>query len=228
MRLVFDEMNQAPLDDDVEHASDRELLFAIWSQREIGDLASDAAWAELYRRYPQEPRFLLLSAFEELSQPPIPGVYTADYAVAKARRIADAGGAAIHPLVADLLELAAPRLETTSAADAAALAALQRRVTPASYDAGGAGARLSALAGAVLREYHDRSERGAPLFPPGTAPPSGVPGPERPYRPDTTYVVGDRVRHPTLGAGVVERVLEGKVEVRFADAMRTLVHARRG
>jgi hypothetical protein len=39
--------------------------------------------------------------------------------------------------------------------------------------------------------------------------------------------VADRIEHPTLGAGVVERVLGvGKIQVFFAGGSRVLVHGR--
>jgi hypothetical protein len=49
-------------------SSDREILYAIWTRNEIGDLPADEAWAILYERYPTESRFLLLNAYEELTQ----------------------------------------------------------------------------------------------------------------------------------------------------------------
>jgi hypothetical protein len=48
------------------------------------------------------------------------------------------------------------------------------------------------------------------------------------YSPQTQYVVGDGLRHPTLGAGVVSQVQPTKITVQFADGERTLVHARGG
>jgi hypothetical protein len=49
----------------------------------------------------------------------------------------------------------------------------------------------------------------------------------KPYSPKTRFVVGEAITHVTFGSGVVIRVLDTKVDVRFADTTRTLVHARK-
>jgi hypothetical protein len=230
---MFEDMEGAPLDEtsDPRDASDRELLHGIWARREIGDLPADQAWAELHRRYPQEPRFLLLNAFEELSQPSIPGVYTFDYFVAKASRLAEE--AAMRPWVADLVALFEAHPDPgRTAAEASALAETRRRVTPPGYSKRGASSRLSRLADTVLRQYHDRSLGNQPLFPGGGAvatPPASAaapPSPERQYRRDAAYAIGERVHHPSFGVGVVESVVEGKVSIRFAAGMKTLACGR--
>lgn len=49
-----------------------------------------------------------------------------------------------------------------------------------------------------------------------------------PYSPKTTYVAGDAVAHPKFGTGTVVRLgTDGKIDVRFADGIKTLVHARK-
>jgi hypothetical protein len=200
--------------------SDRKLLGEILRRNEIGDLPADEMWAELWERHPDEPRFLLLNAFEELSAGQPPDVYTAEYLLAKATRIAEAGGAAIQPFVADLITLAEPRFEEARLRDREALARLLTRVTPLGYEPSGADRRLRKLTRAVLAEWEKRAES-APETPEIEA------RPEQPYAIATTYAAGDRIRHPKFGLGVVEDVLEGKVAVRFDDGVRALVHARK-
>jgi hypothetical protein len=53
--------------------------------------------------------------------------------------------------------------------------------------------------------------------------------PERPvraYGPHESYHPGDRIDHPTLGLGVVQKCFPGKVEVRFGEATSRLVAGR--
>lgn len=48
------------------------------------------------------------------------------------------------------------------------------------------------------------------------------------YSPKTTYVAGDAIAHPKFGTGTVVRLgTDGKIDVRFADGIKTLVHARK-
>jgi hypothetical protein len=52
--------------------------------------------------------------------------------------------------------------------------------------------------------------------------------PVRPYQQDELFGVADAIEHDTLGRGVVQRVLgPTKIEVRFGDVNRLLVHGRR-
>jgi hypothetical protein len=50
--------------------------------------------------------------------------------------------------------------------------------------------------------------------------------PVRSYGPHESYHPGDRIEHPTLGLGVVQKSLPGKVEVLFGDSTSRLVAGR--
>lgn len=50
--------------------------------------------------------------------------------------------------------------------------------------------------------------------------------PVRSYGPHESYLPGDRLQHPTLGLGVVQRALPGKVEVQFDGNTSRLVAGR--
>jgi hypothetical protein len=51
--------------------------------------------------------------------------------------------------------------------------------------------------------------------------------PVRDYRASEHYVAGDRIQHPTLGAGVVQGTAgPGKIAVHFDDRRSVLVHDR--
>ena len=75
--------------------SDLQVLHGIWTRGEIGDLAADEGWAILYDRYPSEPRFLLLSTYEELAQP-VAGVWTPVYFLNKVLRVRQKASAALE------------------------------------------------------------------------------------------------------------------------------------
>lgn len=55
------------------------------------------------------------------------------------------------------------------------------------------------------------------------APDSLPPG--RPYSPQATYATGETVEHPKFGRGAVIEARGGKIDVRFGDGLRTLLHA---
>lgn len=60
----------------------------------------------------------------------------------------------------------------------------------------------------------------------GAPPPAFVPAKAaRPYSPREVYGEGDPVDHPTFGAGMVIGARAGKIEVRFGDATKLLIHA---
>jgi hypothetical protein len=48
----------------------------------------------------------------------------------------------------------------------------------------------------------------------------------RSYGPHESYHPGDRIEHPTLGLGIVQKCFPGKVEVRFGEATSRLVAGR--
>ncbi|HZI20470.1 MAG TPA: hypothetical protein VEY09_17945 [Pyrinomonadaceae bacterium] len=50
-------------------------------------------------------------------------------------------------------------------------------------------------------------------------------GPTRPYSPRETYAEGEWVEHSKFGAGRVTSTREGKIEVKFNDGVRLLIHA---
>lgn len=47
---------------------DRTIAWAIWSRSEDANVTIDEAWGILHERYPDDPRFLLLNAYTELSE----------------------------------------------------------------------------------------------------------------------------------------------------------------
>jgi hypothetical protein len=49
--------------------------------------------------------------------------------------------------------------------------------------------------------------------------------PGRPYNPRATFAVGETLEHPKFGRGAVVEARAGKIDVKFSDGLRTLLHA---
>ncbi|MDQ3907585.1 MAG: hypothetical protein M3268_04495 [Acidobacteriota bacterium] len=58
-----------------------------------------------------------------------------------------------------------------------------------------------------------------------TAPPISAAKPARPYSTRETYAEGELIEHPRYGRGEIVASRGGKIDVRFGDGLRTLVHA---
>ncbi len=212
--------------EDFDSASDRELLAAIWTRNEVGDLAAATLWGELHRRYPSEPRFLLLTLFESLSEPPVPGSSAGQHFVQQAERLADRAPE-LTAFIADLLTLGAPLFASElEPSESRALAVLHARVVPQGYDESSASSRLRDLEAKVIAEFDDLTASGHPLLPrAGDAAATVVSVSERDYDPNSRFAVGDRIRHAKFGQGVVVAVLDQKVEVRFMSGTKRLACA---
>lgn len=49
--------------------------------------------------------------------------------------------------------------------------------------------------------------------------------PARPYKPSEAYAAGEQITHARYGLGEIVNLRDGKIDVRFDDGMRTLIHA---
>lgn len=224
--MFEDVKGKRPRSSDLGSASDRRLLAAIVKRKDIGDLTSVHLWGELYRRYPQEPRFLLLTLFESLSEPPIPGTSPSAHFIRQAEKIATAAPE-LHGLIADLLTVGEPALRHDMAlAETRDFRELRRRVAPPGYGPDDASSRLERLAREVVAEYHDRSAGDRPFFAPEPRPAVSAPSVEKEYAPDVAFAVGDRMRHPKFGVGTVTAVADGKLHVQFPQGPKTLAGVR--
>lgn len=58
-----------------------------------------------------------------------------------------------------------------------------------------------------------------------TTPPGSAVKPARPYSAGQTYAEGEHIEHPRYGRGEIVTMRGGKIDVRFGDGVRTLVHA---
>ena len=214
-----------------ERASDRTVLYAIWTRGEIGDLDVAELWALLVRRYPLEPRFPLMQTFAEAQRAGF-GPDDAEYLLRTLETLASAtlpAGA-----LRDLLSVErAWHGALFAKALGARFEALASRFDGARADAEEASQRLARVERTLLEELHDRTLGNRPLAP-KVAAASGANDyrtliarsegkDEIAYAVSAHLVVGDRVRHPAFGVGVVIARRGNKAEIAFADARRTLV-----
>src|SRR5262245_40956213 len=89
---------------------DRAIAWAIWSRGEVGNVTPEEAWAILHERYPDDPRFLLLNAYAELSEsrkqvdvPKSEATLTPGYFLKKVERVLGGSPDALHPQIRDLV-----------------------------------------------------------------------------------------------------------------------------
>jgi hypothetical protein len=227
---VFDDIEPDDHEFGRDH-SDREVLARIWGRMEVGDLAVDEGWAILFERYPDEPRFLLLNMYTELSAAQVVGAWSPGYFLQKFEALIERAGGKYEQLLGDLLAVATKRLGRLSAPDAARLQRLHGRVTGGVSEPVAARERLDRLVEQVLAALEERTEGNRPI---GAAGQRKVPtdwksavaaasGPRRPYSATTPLVVGDVVEHVKFGVGVVTATEPRRAVVLFADATRKLV-----
>ncbi len=209
-----------------EHASDRAIVHAIWMRVEAGGLDADEGWAILLERYPTEPRFLLLAVYEGIRRP-----LARDGAPMLQGKLERVAGVALPAAaIRDLLSLVRARIP---AASGARFDLLALRFGDARADEAEAADRLTKLERLVLEELHDRTLGNRPLATKlaaasrsndyETLVARSEEKREIAYSPREHLVVGDRVRHPKFGVGVVIGKRGNKAEIAFPDARRTLV-----
>lgn len=219
-------------------SNDRALVYAVWTRNAGGGMPIDQAWATLYERYPEEARFLLLNAYEELVATRGPDAWTPSIFLAKVRKVLDTAGGRLNPEVRDLLAVADDDLHPLSEEDASRLERIRARVSSRSGDPTAARKRLQRLSSDVVRELHDRTTGGKAIGRTSGSVPAAAVGAEwktalaaamQARGTKTTYsatakvTAGDVVEHPKFGAGVVLGVEPGRAHVLFESGPRKLV-----
>jgi hypothetical protein len=172
---------------------DRAIAWAIWSRTEESSLTPDEAWGILHERYPDEPRFLLLNAYTELSETKRHservikaagvagtklkgqggttaevGGWTPGYFLKKVERVVAGPAEPLHPHVRDLVTFAATVLTLAKGEELITLAQIRTKIAaeeaePKRDDRDRAGLRLRRFEREVLRELSDRTEGNKPL-----------------------------------------------------------------
>jgi hypothetical protein len=240
---MFEDVEESGVDVTPE-SPDRAIAWAIWS-REAAALTHEEAWAILHERYPDEPRFLLLSAYAELSESSKRGdqadsaAFTPAYLLTKIDRILAQSTEALHPRVRELVTFGGAILGAAKADDSERLAAVRAKigaepVEPKRDERDRAGIRLRRFEREVLKEIDERTKDDRPLGTRATvAPPSPVnvwaqavadaTKPKKPYTPDVSLQRGDLVEHVKFGVGVVTALEPGKAHILFESGPRKLI-----
>jgi hypothetical protein len=215
-------------------AGDRALVYAIWTRNAGGTMPVDQAWAILHERYPEEARFLLLHAYEELVSTRTESWSPSGF-LAKLRRVLDGAGGRLNPEVRDLLAVADDDLHPLSEEDSARLDRIRARVSSRAGDPGAARKRLQRLASDVVRELHDRTTGGKAIGRTSGSIPAAAVGNEwktalaaakgarTTYSATAKVATGDVVEHPKFGPGVVVGVEPGRANILFESGARKLV-----
>jgi len=225
---------------------DRAIAWAIWSRAETGHLTPEEGWAILHERYPDDPRFLLLNSYAELSESrkqadgpkAEAGVWTPAYFLTKVERVLGGATEALHPQIRDLVVFGGAVLAGATGDAARSLADLRAKIgaegegDPKRDERDRAGLRLRRFEREVVKELHDRTEDGKPL---GVRAPAPAPAndwatatsdaskPRRKYAATERFERGDLVEHPKFGVGVVTGTEPGKAVILFESGVRKLV-----
>ncbi|MDB4942213.1 MAG: hypothetical protein JWP97_1747 [Labilithrix sp.] len=215
-------------------SSDRLLVYAIWTRNEAVGLGPEQSWAVLAERYPEDARFLLFRAYEELASGKS-SAWTPTTFLAEVRKVLDGSGGRLNPEVRDLVALAEDELHPLGEEDAARLDRIRARVGLRSGDPDAARKRLQRFASDVVRELHDRTSGGKPIGRtiasiPASAAPSewktqlaAAKGARTTYAATAKVAAGDVVEHPKFGAGVVIGVEPGRANILFESGARKLL-----
>jgi hypothetical protein len=217
-------------------SSDRSLVYAVWTRNAGGGMPIDQAWGLLHERYPDEARFLLLNAYEELVATRGPKAWSPTDFLGKVRRVLDTAGGRLNPEVRDLLAVADDDLHPLSEADGAHLERIRARVSSRTAgDPTAARKRLQRLASDVVRELHDRTNGDKAIGKTTGATPAAAAGGEwktalasakgarTTYSATAKVASGDVVEHPKFGPGVVVGVEPGRAHILFESGSRKLV-----
>jgi hypothetical protein len=202
---MFDELEEESVDVTPD-SPDRAIAWAIWSRSEDANLTPEEAWAILHERYPDEPRFLLLNSYTELSETRkqsegrlkaarvvVPGVakttgptaevgvWTPAYFLKKVERVLAHATDALYPQVRDLLVFGGAVLAGATVEDAKMLAEVRAKIgaepeEPKRDDRDRAGLRLRRFEREVLKELDERTQDGKPLGVRAPVPPAAAPG----------------------------------------------------
>lgn len=193
---MFEDLEEESVDVTPE-SPDRAIAWAIWSRGEEANLTPEEAWAILHERYPDDPRFLLLNAYAELSETrkqserhmkaarasegaakaataAAVATWSPSYFLKKLQCVlaADADALSVH--VRDLVVFGGVVLASGDDDEAKMLAELRAKVgaddeEPKRDDRDRAGLRLRRFEREVLKELDERTQDNKPL---GTRAPS--------------------------------------------------------
>ncbi len=232
---------------------DRAIVWAIYARGDAGSVTPEEGWAVLHERYPDDPRFLLLNTYAELSEArkleggsakAAPGVWTPAYFVKKIDSILAAPSSEdLHAPLRDLFVFSAAVIAGAKDQDRASLTVLRTRIgiegeaEPKRDERDRAGLKLRRFEREVVKELHDRTDGGKALGVARTAAPANPSNalndwasavadktkPRRKYAPHERFARGELVDHAKFGTGVVTGTEPGKAVILFESGVRKLV-----
>jgi hypothetical protein len=247
---VFEDLEEENVDVHPD-SPDRAIAWAIASRGDTGTVTPVEGWAILHERYPDDPRFLLLSVYAEINEAkqqvvgakvgtkPAADVLTSSYVLGKLNRLfaADPSGA-LEPQLRELTVFGSALLTSTNNDEAKSVKATRDRLgiegESKRDDRDRAGLKLRRFEREVLKELHDRTDGGKPL---GTArqvaakkpandwasATSDASKPRRKYAPDQRFEAGELVEHPKFGVGLITGTEPGKAVILFESGVRKLI-----
>ncbi len=245
-RMFEDLEEESP--DVTPDSPDRAIAWAIWSRGDVGSLTTEEAWAILHERYPDDPRFLLLNAYAEISEArkqadgpkAVASVLSPRYFLTKVDRVLVGAADDLHPHVRDVITFGGALLATAKGDDAKAVADLRAKLgveegEPKRDERDRAGLRLRRFEREVVKELHDRTQDGKPLGVRSVTTAPAAPQNDwaaavadknkarRKYAASERFACGDLVEHPKFGVGVVTGTEPGKAVILFESGVRKLV-----
>jgi hypothetical protein len=189
---MFEDLEEENVDVSTD-SPDRAIAWAIWSRSEDSNVTVEEAWAILHERYPDDPRFLLLNAYTELSETrkqsegrikaarasegaasakvaAVDLPWSPAYFLKKVERVLGSAtrSEALHPQVRDLVVFGSIVLAAAREDEKKQLAELRVKIgadeeEPKRDDRDRAGIRLRRFEREVLKELDERTQDGKPL-----------------------------------------------------------------
>jgi hypothetical protein len=223
-----------------DDSSDRALVYGIWMGGEVGDLPVTDGWRILFERYPEDMRFLVALASEEIQEA---DMGSPEQVCGKLERILDNAKGRLDEQVRDLLAFARldfdddtktgmRRKKPLSPATAKRVASIRARVGEPKddvWDEGGPAARLAEFRRKLVRLLHEVTAGDKPIGHRAARAPDSwremlaAAKTKIKYAPDATFAEGDAVEHPKFGVGVVTAVEKSRVTILFESGERKLV-----
>ncbi len=219
---------EGPLD---ASASDRMIVYAIWSRDTASRLAPHEGWSLLADRYPNDARFLLFATYEEYEGHPKD--WTPSAFLNRVWTVLERAGGKLNPEVRDLLAVVWDDLHGLEEPAAARLERIRGRVGARFGDPAAARKRLTRLVGTVIREIHERTQGSGSIAALRAAAPddgsewsravANASGEKKKYDATAKVEVGALVDHPKFGTGVVIGTEPGRANILFESGARKLV-----
>lgn len=242
---MFEDLEEESVDVTPD-SPDRAIVYAIYARGEDAALTADEAWGILFERYPDDPRFLLLHAYADLSElrrssgaprSEHPTVIASLF-LKRLMRLVAAAPEELHPQARDLLAFGSAVLakgdDTAGVAEVRAKLDVLGEPEPKRDERDRAGLRLRRFEREVVRELHDRTEDNKPLgvrkeavaVSPVNEWADAVKDaskPRRKYAATERFARGELVEHPKFGVGVITGTEPGKAVILFESGVRKLV-----